>query len=1002
MVNFTEMKKILISISFICCFFLSYGQAKITRSSAANTVFDTRHGALLNSILPAYLDTTQANLTNPNNIGIDSCGAIIFTYAGGGVVYVRKCYPVKHWAAIGGSGGGTVTGAENGNTLTSAKVRWGGNLLQNTSVNGKSLYGVLFDSLTYFQANDDLGTNRFQITNSRSKLFSVNGTDGIDISNGNLVLKSGNALLTMIGDTIKSATRAGYTTNINGSLTKNSWITKGYFDSLNTGGTLTLSAIGSSPNADGATITGTVLNLQPASASFGGVMTTGAQTIAGTKTFNGTALIASNSFKAGGASIDASAVVDIESITKGFLMPRMTQAQRDAMIATSTGLQIYQTDNTPGFYYYNGSAWVMVGPSNPTLQQVITAGADLTVDNAINLSDNELIVDSVGNFLINNYESGATSKLEIGNGQTFLNSISATTGLAAGISSDNDGETLYLYYHNKFITSIDTSSIKLMARDTSLGVVYDIPWSMVAGATATFNSAYVAGSTITSMPHAVLPSNKAVVWDTVSKQVASATFLPLLLTAHTPGQAIVINATSDGLINATISATPAGGARQIQFYNGGAFGATDSLILGANGVDIKGRYLINGITALHKPDNTNFLNSSFGFTFPASLSHTTGITGQYNTAFGSLSGNALTTGAVNVFFGSRAGQAVNTGTNNTFIGEGAGIAVSSGTFNTAIGSASLTSMQTGSFNTAIGASALAASTGTLNTAGGYRAMQINSTGANNTGFGSDAGFNNATGSNNAYFGSDAGKGATGGNNSNNTAIGFRSLLGITTGKGNITVGDSAGHTTTTGFRNIVMGTNITTSSATADYEMNIGGLLFGTGMTATGTSNAGLIGIRTNAPTHELTLNGQLKILAPNGTTDAPDSLAGFKDGVLTAYTSVLSGTFSPTATIISNMDAVTVSEVQFLRIGNTVTVSGRVTVDPTTTVTSTSFRITLPVASNLAAINQCGGTAAAIAIAGQVAGIYADATNNEAIFQWIAADVTNQEMYFTFTYRVI
>ena len=52
------------------------------------------------------------------------------------------------------------------------------------------------------------------------------------------------------------------------------------------GGVLSLSAIGGTANANAATISGTVLNLQPASASFGGVVTTGTQTFAGSKTFN--------------------------------------------------------------------------------------------------------------------------------------------------------------------------------------------------------------------------------------------------------------------------------------------------------------------------------------------------------------------------------------------------------------------------------------------------------------------------------------------------------------------------------------------------------------------------------------------------------------------------------------------------------------------------------------------------------------------------------------------
>jgi hypothetical protein len=52
--------------------------------------------------------------------------------------------------------------------------------------------------------------------------------------------------------------------------------------------TISLSAIGSTPNANAATLTGSVLNLQPASDSFGGVVTTGTQTFAGAKTFNST------------------------------------------------------------------------------------------------------------------------------------------------------------------------------------------------------------------------------------------------------------------------------------------------------------------------------------------------------------------------------------------------------------------------------------------------------------------------------------------------------------------------------------------------------------------------------------------------------------------------------------------------------------------------------------------------------------------------------------------
>lgn len=51
------------------------------------------------------------------------------------------------------------------------------------------------------------------------------------------------------------------------------------------GSSISLSAIGNAPNANAATITGSVLNLQPADGTYGGIVTIGNQTFAGTKTF---------------------------------------------------------------------------------------------------------------------------------------------------------------------------------------------------------------------------------------------------------------------------------------------------------------------------------------------------------------------------------------------------------------------------------------------------------------------------------------------------------------------------------------------------------------------------------------------------------------------------------------------------------------------------------------------------------------------------------------------
>jgi hypothetical protein len=58
-----------------------------------------------------------------------------------------------------------------------------------------------------------------------------------------------------------------------------------------------------------------------------------------------------------GTAPDPSAMLDVKSTTRGLLAPRMTQAQRDAIVSPAAGLLIYQTDGTSGYYVYNGASW---------------------------------------------------------------------------------------------------------------------------------------------------------------------------------------------------------------------------------------------------------------------------------------------------------------------------------------------------------------------------------------------------------------------------------------------------------------------------------------------------------------------------------------------------------------------------------------------------------------------------------------------------------------------
>ena len=59
--------------------------------------------------------------------------------------------------------------------------------------------------------------------------------------------------------------------------------------------------------------------------------------------------------------IHPSAEMEVKSTTKGFLPPRMTNAERNSIATPAAGLLIYQTDavvnNPSGLYYFDGTAW---------------------------------------------------------------------------------------------------------------------------------------------------------------------------------------------------------------------------------------------------------------------------------------------------------------------------------------------------------------------------------------------------------------------------------------------------------------------------------------------------------------------------------------------------------------------------------------------------------------------------------------------------------------------
>ena len=95
-------------------------------------------------------------------------------------------------------------------------------------------------------------------------------------------------------------------------------------------------------------------------------LTQGGNTLAftgGDFTVDGTTFVVDDSANAvsiGASGADASAVLDVVSTTKGFLFPRMTETQRNAIGSPATGLMVYQTDSDEGVYIYKSFGWVQV------------------------------------------------------------------------------------------------------------------------------------------------------------------------------------------------------------------------------------------------------------------------------------------------------------------------------------------------------------------------------------------------------------------------------------------------------------------------------------------------------------------------------------------------------------------------------------------------------------------------------------------------------------------
>ena len=149
---------------------------------------------------------------------------------------------------------------------------------------------------------------------------------------------------------------------------------------------------------------------------------------------------AQNNVGIGTTSPDASALLELYSTNQGFLPPRLSSTQRDAMpiapaTTIATGLVIYCTDCVPNgiLQVYNGTAWTdmcggTIGPPL-TVQQRLDAGeTPIFIYNSL-VADGATSSAALDSLYGKTYQGGKIAYLDIVNG----------TGLVAAPSDQSIG-----------------------------------------------------------------------------------------------------------------------------------------------------------------------------------------------------------------------------------------------------------------------------------------------------------------------------------------------------------------------------------------------------------------------------------------------------------------------------------------------------------------------------------------------------------------------------------
>ncbi len=481
---------------------------------------------------------------------------------------------------------------------------------------------------------------------------------------------------------------------------------------------------------------------------------------------------------------NASSLLDMESTTKGLLIPRVTFAQRNSIATPATGLIVYQTNSNPGFYYYNDSAWVLVS-------QWLSSGTNVTY--------------SAGDAIIHNITVGlgkgyVGTNTAVGNSALAANTTgSANTATGAdALSANTTGSDNTAYGYNPlFYNSTGNQNIAIgyqpLFHNTTGGN------NAATGFQALYSNTTASGNTANgykSLFYDTTGANntaigaQALYSNTIGNTNTALGFNTLY--KNTTGYSNVALGTAALYINQTNSNTVAIGDSAL--YNNTASGntAVGSKVLYKNTIGTQNT--VSGYQALY----TNTSGSSNTVSGYKALYLNT--TGSLNTVNGYEALYANTMGSENTALGWQALNYNTVGSHNIGIGYDAIDGNSSGNYNVGIGDQCLYFSGTGSYNTADGCGALFNTNASYNTALGYYAGANYGNSANNTFLGAQADVN-------------------GSNYTNATVVGY---LAAGTASNQIRIGNSS----VTSIGGYDGWTNISDGRVKTNIKQNVPGLAF--------------------------------------------------------------------------------------------------------------------------------------------------------------------------------